>query len=146
MRYTGAMVQTPPAKKPAASSQQEKKVPVSVRVAESFRRRVQSECVRRDMSLQELVVAALRFYFRTPTDWDYAATTFIRRGEEDEELLEEEAAKRNAWLGLWVKYTDLMPEEKIEVMTRAMEWDLRAQKSARRKSARPRSGMVAREE
>ncbi|MDP2999602.1 MAG: hypothetical protein Q8N47_19080 [Bryobacterales bacterium] len=115
----------------------QKKVLVGVRVPESFQRRIQSECLRRDLSLQEMVVDALKLYFRTPLEWDYATTTYVRHGEEEgQPLAEEEVARRNSWIGLWAKYVNAMPEEKIEVLTRAMEWDLLAQKSSQRKSIR----------
>jgi len=100
---------------------------VGVRIPESFHQRIQSECLRRDLSLQEMVVDALKLYFRTPLEWDYATTTCVRHGEEEgQPLPEEEVARRNSWIGLWAKYVNAMPEEKIEVLTRAMEWDLRA--------------------
>lgn len=125
---------SPPKEKADAGT--EKKVLVGVRVPEKFHQRIQSECLRRDMTLQEMVVAALKLYFRSPADWDYMSATYVKHGEAGEELPDEEVARRNAWLDLWTRYVNRMPEDKVTVFTHAMEWDLQAQKSSRRKSVR----------
>jgi hypothetical protein len=118
------------------SGGKEEKTLLGVRIPQSFHRRVQSECQRRELSLQDMVVDALKFYFRTPAKWDYAAMTVVRHGEEDEELPNEEVARRNAWMGLAAKYVNSMPPDKIEMLKRVMEWDLLAQRTSRRKSVR----------
>ena len=86
--------------------------------------------------MQEMVVAALKLYFRSPAEWDYMSATYVRHGDEGEELADEEVARRNAWLDLWTRYVNKMPAEKITVLTRAMEWDLQVQKSSRRQPVR----------
>ena len=113
-----------------------KRVLVGVRVAEGFHRRIRSELVRRELSLQQMVVDALTLYFRTPVDWDYAATTYVLH---DDKAAAEEAARRQASIDLFLKYIDRMPPEKVEVLTRAMEWDLQTLKSSRRKPGRKRN-------
>ena len=112
----------------------QKKVLVGVRVPEPFHRRIQTELVRRDLSLQQMIVDALALYFKSPLDWDYAATTYVQHDAGDPESV---MAERDAWMGLWVKYISQMPPEKVEVLTRVMEWDLRTLKSSRRKPAKP---------
>ena len=112
----------------ARGSQQ--KVLVGVRVPVDFHRRIQSELLRRDLTLQEMVVKALTRFFKTPVVYDYEATTYVRHPDK---LSEEEVARRNTWQGLWTKYIGLMPREKIEVQVGSMEWDMRALKSSRRK-------------
>lgn len=109
------------------------KVLVGVRVAPSFHRRIQTECVRRDMSLQELVVAALKVYFATPVDWDRVDMKFY---DDDPDLTKEEANEQNAWSDLWQRYFTRMPKEKIQIIATAMQWDLQMLKSSRRKLAR----------
>ncbi len=109
---------------------------LGVRVPQKLHQRIESECALRDMNLKELVVAALEYYFTTPTEWDYAATTFVRHpaGASDREV-----TQRDAWMATWVKFIDQMPEEQAEVYVRAMSWDLRTLKASRRKpSARKR--------
>jgi hypothetical protein len=120
------------ARKDAAKAD-EPKVLVGVRVSKRFRDRIDAECVRRDLSLQELIIAALKLYFATPRQWDYADVTFV---VDDDNVSEQQAAERNSWGGLWERYLDRMPREKIELMVSAMKWDLLAKKSSRRKLGR----------
>jgi hypothetical protein len=106
------------------------KVLVGIRVLPNFHRRIQTECVRRDMSLQELVVAALKVYFASPVEWDHANVTFY---SDDPNFTKKQADERNAWSDLWERYLTRMPREKVQIMTTAMEWDLQMLKSSRRK-------------
>jgi len=128
------------------SGGKEEKILLGVRVPESFHRRVQSECERRELSLKDLVIGALKFYFRTPAKWDYAAMTIVRHGDEDQELPNEEVAQRNAWMGLAARYVNSMPPYKIELLKRVMEWDLLAQRTSRRKSVRRKPQSAKQEE
>jgi len=107
-----------------------KKVLVGVRVPADFHRRIQLELAGRDLSLREMVVTALTQYFDRPKKLDYAATTYVRYPNK---LAREEAARRTAWIDLWVRFIGLVPSEEVEVHTRAMEWTLRTLKSSRRK-------------
>lgn len=108
-----------------------KEVLVGVRVPESFHRRIQKECSRRDMSLKDLVMVALKLYFPTPVeDWDYVNATYFTFDKEDL------AAEDQAWTDIWSKFLGRMPREKVELVVKAMEWDLEMQKSSRRKPAK----------
>src|SRR5579864_7372518 len=127
--------------KRAASAGDRKKVLVGARVPAPFHRRIQTECVRREMSAQELVVTALKVYFKMPVEWDRAEIKFY---QDDPNYTQKQADERNVWTDLWDRYTTQMPREKIQIMTRAMEWDLTMQKSSRRK--RLTRGRVTRKE
>jgi hypothetical protein len=106
---------------------------VGVRVSKTFHRRILTECARRDLSIQELLVAAMKWLFETPRkDWSHADLTFYY---EDSGLTRKEAHELEAWSRLWEKYIQKVPREKIEVMEAAMQWDLRTLKSSRRKPA-----------
>jgi len=109
-----------------------KKVLIGIRVPPTFHRRIQTECVRRDLSLQEMVTAALKVYFHTPVEWDSVDMKFRY---DDPKLGKTEATEWNALTDLWERYRRLLPQDKTRVMTNAMEWDLRMRKSSRRKSA-----------
>jgi hypothetical protein len=104
-----------------------KKVLVGIRVTPNFHRRIQTECVRRDLSLQNLVVEALKEFFETPID----EGELIEIGT----LEPLRSAEEEAWHDLWAKYVRAMPREKIQVMTGAMEWDITMRKSSRRRQS-----------
>ena len=101
-----------------------KKVLVGIRVTPNFHRRIQTECVRRNLSLQNLVIEALREFFQTAINGHAGLIEF---GIVEPERTEEQAA----WHDLWDKYMRTMPREKIQVMTSAMEWDITMRKSSR---------------
>lgn len=104
---------------------------VGARVSKSFHRRIHAESIRRDQSVQDLVTNALKLYFDTPVgDWKVANITYHRN---DPDLSEADAKEFNAWIGVWERYLKQMPREKIDVLAKAMEWDLLTQKSSRRK-------------
>ncbi len=105
---------------------------IGARVSKGFHRRIQSECVRREMSIQDLVVAGLKVYFASPAEWDHASMTFYT---DDPNFTKKQADERNAWVNLWERYLSRMPQEKVQIMTTAMEWDLQMLKSSRRKSS-----------
>ena len=108
-----------------------KRIWVGVRVARTFHRRILTECARRDLSIQELLVAAMKWFFETPReDWSHADLRFHL---EDSGLTRKEASELRAWSDLWDTYIQKVPREKIEVMEAAMQWDLRTLKSSRRK-------------
>lgn len=119
-----------------ARPDKEKKVLVGVRVPESFHRRIQSECTRRDQTLQQLVVGALKIYFTAPLDSERMTVTFVPHDRKGDEAPGKVPDQKDAWVDIWLRYIHAMPPEKIEVLAKAMEWDLRAQKSSRRKSIR----------
>ena len=110
---------------------QEKKVLIGARVSQGFHRRIQSECVRREMSIQDLIVAGLKLYFASPADWDHADMKFYTDAPN---FTKKQVDERNAWMKLWNRYLSRMPQEKVQIMTTAMEWDLQMLKSSRRKS------------
>ena len=44
--------------------------------SEGFFKRLDAEKLKRDITLQEMIMDALTIYFKTPTEWDHAVTTF----------------------------------------------------------------------
>jgi hypothetical protein len=115
----------------------ERKEQINFRVSARFRRRIESECIKRDISLQDLLTTALKFYFQTPPeDWKTAEYVAMSFSDDDE------ASEEGAWVQLWVKYINAMPEEKSRLMADVMKLDLLHFRSSRRKSAlgRPRKG------
>lgn len=109
----------------------EKKVQIGFRTTEAFQRRIESECIKRELSLQDLVRYALEWYFKTPPpdDWDYADIIY----HQDPESTDKERVEREKWGVLWVKYVNEMPREKILLMADVMKLDLLHYKSSRRK-------------
>ena len=85
------------------------------------------------MSLKDLVTWALKVAFRTPVDWDYVTATYFSFDKE------ELAAEHQAWTDIWSKFLGRMPREKVELVVKAMEWDLEMQKSSRRKPSKQRA-------
>ena len=98
---------------------------VNFRVTDSFLNRIKSECIKREMSLQELNTTALKFYFQTPDEWD-KATLFAWEGEKGSE--------GNRWLTLCYKYFEKMPRQKVRLIVDVMELDLLHYRSSRRKA------------
>lgn len=90
---------------------------LAARVPAAFHRRVHLECVRRRMSLTQLVDFAFRLTFNAPVDRTAKPGLNERRALDD----------------IWLRYMHTMPREKVEVMVKAMEWDLSTHKSARRR-------------
>lgn len=107
-----------------------KNTQISFRVTEAFRKTIETECIKRDLSVQDFVTYSIQYYSKTPVDWDYAAQTFATfEGSNREQVLE-----RQSWTNLWLKYVNSMPREKIRLMAETMKLDLRHYKSSRRKS------------
>lgn len=103
---------------------------INFRVSPGFRRRIESESIKRDMSLQDLLTTALKFYFQTPPeDWKTAEYVAVSYSDDDE------GSEESAWVQLWVKYMNAMPEEKSRLMADVMKLDLLHYRSSRRKAA-----------
>ena len=118
---------------PRANAMKQPKILMAARVSKKFHERVQAECVQREMSLQKLLVEALEEYINA--DSEGRPIPLAEIGVLDIDEPEVRALKR-----LWSTYLHKMPEEKIELMVRAMKWDLQMKKSARRKGPRKRVG------
>jgi hypothetical protein len=103
-----------------SKSANEPKVLLAARVSRPFHERVQSECIRREWSLQELVTTAIELFLEMP----YEKYKFI--------TIDTAQSMRTK---LWSTYLEKMPDDKIEIMLNAMKWDLQMKKSARRKNA-----------
>ena len=99
---------------------------VNFRVTDSLLTRIKSECIKREMSLQELITASVKFYAQTPPDDWRSGTLYIHDDEEGDE--------QNDWMTLWQKYFREMPREKVLLMVEVMRLDLRHYKSSRRKA------------
>lgn len=113
-----------------------KKIQTTFRVDEKMYNRMHSEAVKREVSIQEMILYALQIYWRTPrTPWDYAELKFVSHDNEQGRT-QEEIDVRNHWLELWKRYTDRMPREKVEMVVKALEWDLKMKRSSRTKDAR----------
>ncbi len=97
------------------------KVLIAARVSKTFHQRLQSECIRRESSLQELITMALQIFLDMPNE-KYKLIT-----------LDLSDSLKSARTKLWSTYLQRMPDDKIEVMLNAMKWDLQMKKSARRK-------------
>jgi hypothetical protein len=118
----------------ASGKKRRKTVLIGARVPETFHRRIQSECVQREMSLQAIIVSALEHYFRkSPAGLRQAE---VRFRVDAPKLTDEDTAERIAWSGLWAKYMDKMPREKIEIMANVFKWELQMLRSSRRKPVR----------
>jgi hypothetical protein len=108
------------------------KVLVGFRVDAAFNARIEAEALKRDMTKKDMIILALKIFFQTPrsVDWDWAEVNLVKfekPGEEDE------FNQRSEHAALFWKYLDEMPPEKIDLLMRAMRWDLLAKKSSRRK-------------
>ena len=102
----------------------EKRKLLGFRVPPRFHRRIESECIKREMSFQDVVTDALKVYFQTPhADWEKADVAFMTFDDDD----------KQDWMQLWVNYMNKMPKEKTELMAKAMKFDLLQHKSSRRK-------------
>ncbi|MBE0659923.1 MAG: hypothetical protein IH602_19675 [Bryobacteraceae bacterium] len=113
---------------------EKKKVLVGVRVPEQFHSRISFECLRREVSLQQLVMDALRFYFKAPLGVEAMTMTYFQPGQTESIKTEGTSRLNDPRTDVWLRYIQSMPREKVEVLTKAMEWDLQAQKSARSKA------------
>jgi hypothetical protein len=116
---------------------------VGVRVPKKFHERIQRECRRREISLKDMVTDALKMYFESPVDWEYKTTTYFSEGDGEESAGAAEestraAAEESAWEFTWLKFKDKVPREKIEVIVKAMEWDLETLRKSKRHRKVPR--------
>jgi hypothetical protein len=107
----------------------EKKEQINFRVSARFRQRIESECIKREISLQDLVTTALKFYFEEspqPEGWiiiDAIPLPFPSGSEE------------NDWVHMFVKYVRKMPHEKSQLIAEVLKLDLLHYRSSRRKAA-----------
>jgi hypothetical protein len=119
----------------------ERREQINFRVSARFRQRIESECIKRDMSLQDVVTTALKFYFQTPPeDWEKA--DLIAMAFSDDERGTEE----RVWVELWIKFMNAMPEEKTRLMVEIMKLDLLHYRSSRRKAALKKRRRAAHQE
>jgi hypothetical protein len=107
-----------------------KKTQIGFRVTEAVHKRIESESLKRGLSVQNLLTASFEYYSKTPKDWEYSASTFVKA---DSEATDEEVAERMSWTNLWLAYINNMPREKILFFAEAMKLDLQHYKSSRRK-------------
>ena len=114
---------------------------INFRVSARFRQRIESECIKRDMSLRNLITTALRFYFQTPPeDWEKADMIAMAFSDD------ERGAEERVWVQLWIKFMNAMPEEKTRLMVEVMKLDLLHYRSSRRKAALRKHRGAAHEE
>lgn len=103
---------------------------INFRASGRFRQRIESECIKREMSLQDLITTALKFYFQTPReDWEKADLIAMAFSDD------ERGAEERVWVQLWIKFMNAMPEEKTRLMVEVMKLDLLHYRSSRRKAA-----------
>jgi hypothetical protein len=112
---------------------------INFRVSARFRQLIESECIGREMSLQDFITAAVKFYSQTPRDdWK---TADILTVSYDAEGFEE-----GTWVRLWAKYLNTMPEEKVRLIVEVMKLDLLHYRSSRRKAALKKRRRMDRQE
>src|SRR6516225_1430966 len=87
----------------------DKKTQIGFRVTEKFYERIKAESIARDLSIQDLVVAAMKFYFSTPEQWDYVAAQFVTGASEE---TKERLCERMEWTRIWQRYMNDMPRLK----------------------------------
>jgi hypothetical protein len=110
------------------------KMQFGFRVTPAFHKRMQEEALRRDISLQDMILDALQLYFKTPVeDWDWGVATYIRYGEG---VSDSDVELRNRWVDLFVRYLNEMPKKKAEFLVEFMKTDLKQSVGTRRKKAR----------
>ncbi len=111
-----------------------KKIQIGFRATETTRKLIETEALKRDLSVQDFITCAVEYYSKTPSDWDYSASTFVKnRGITDEQIKE-----RQGWMSLWLKFMDRMPRAKVLLVVETIKLDLRHYKSSRRKVTRDR--------
>ena len=103
-----------------------KREQINFRVSTRFRQRIESECIHREMTIQDLVTEALKVYFHAPDEWNTADLSFITFDDDVK-------AEQHEWLKLWVKYFTKMPQEKVLLIVEVMKLDLLHYASSRRK-------------
>src|SRR5258708_2881274 len=108
-----------------------KNVQIGFRVTEAFQERIRQGCISRDLSIQDLITAAVEFYLKTPPNFDYMAATFVT---DDSEKSRKQAAERTGWTTLWQKYIHEMPRAKTVQLAEVMKLDLLHYRSSRRKT------------
>ena len=109
-----------------------KKVQIGFRVTEGLRKLIEAQALKRDLSVQDFITSAIEYYSKTPTNWDYSTTTFMKhRG-----VAEDQANEQHAWIDLWINFINRMPREKVLLLAETMRLDLRHYKSSRRKPQR----------
>jgi hypothetical protein len=118
--------------------QVEGKVLIGFRVSESFQKRIESECIKREMSLQDLIGTALKQFFTlTPpasSNIFSAAASEFMKSLPPAEASADERSEFEDWLGLWVKYINDMPREKVLLIVEVLKLDLLHYRSSRRKA------------
>ena len=98
---------------------------VKFRASDRFLDLIKSECLKREMSLQELMTASVKFYSQTPAEWDVGTLFTTER---------EKGIEQHNRLALWHQYIEKMPREKVLLIEKVMRLDLLHYKSSRRKS------------
>lgn len=100
---------------------------VKFRCSDRFLQRIKSECIKRETTVQDLVTAALKIYFRTPNEWNTADVAFLTFDEDAK-------SEQHDWVSLWAKYFSKMPREKVLLIVEVMKLDLLHYRSSRRKA------------
>jgi hypothetical protein len=101
-----------------------KKIQIGFRATETTRKLIETEALKRDLSVQDFITCAVE----------------KNRGITDEQIKEQQG-----WMSLWLKFMDRMPRAKVLLVVETIKLDLRHYKSSRRKVTRDRktSGSVA---
>ena len=98
---------------------------VKFRASDRFLDLIKSECLKREMSLQELMTASIKLHSQTPAEWDVGTLFTTER---------EQGIEQHNRLALWHQYIEKMPGEKVLLIEKVMRLDLLHYKSSRRKS------------
>lgn len=110
----------------------DKKTQIGFRVTDAMRKQIEAECIKRDLSMQEFLTAAVEHFSQTPAESE--PVYFVLGDAEPEEHTRE----RRRWADLWAKFMRTMPRPKILLMAETMKLDLRHYKSSRRKARKER--------
>jgi len=116
---------------------------INFRVSPGFRQRIESECIKRETSLQNLITTAIKGLMTfVPTEQSAPpeAPGFVSancdqflKSVPPPEVSEEERSEFQDWLGLWVKYINDMPRAKTLLIVEVLKLDLLHYHSSRRK-------------
>lgn len=114
---------------------------VNFRVSPGFRQRIESECIRRETSVQDFITTAIKGLMTfVPTEHSAEGVGIISancaqflKSVPPAEVSEEERSEFQDWLGLWVKYCNDMPREKVLLIVEVLKLDLLHYRSSRRK-------------
>ncbi len=111
---------------------------VKFRCSDHFLQRIKSECLKRHMTVQDMVSRALRLYFQTtpPPGWKRVPKDADPEGHVTLTLnvVPFDDPERLDWAEVWFRYVEEMPREKTLFHVEVLKLDLMNYRSSRRKA------------